>query len=421
MRNGYRHDGDGHPRAAGEQRGGSSVDGHGGAVRSQRGHASSSGAVVQAGRDALVTVEQHVHHRGVGVWPAWVGTAVLVSVWGTAVLAGVVMVVRSGFVVRMVPSWTVPVAAALVAVPALSQRLRSRKKARQAFLVTSAFNEKQWVAGLVQRLHRSLDRKSMDLVLKVPDREHDAAAQAHDLRRILTTRTGYLGGFISPTELQRLRPYLVEFCTELALPVVFTDMDPFDEESEYPDNAAFVGYLSSDLGAAAGRWLVAHLRQRGLRRPHVLILASHEHTDRQNHCAERLRAGLDAVVVTIDDSCDFSRSRAYSAVQAHIRSCSARQARLDAVFCTSDDMALGVVDALRETASPNTSDTVVIGVDGIPETRNLIAAGAGPMRATVVQDSHRLAESAVEVLQRMVDGRPTMKRTILQPQVYQGG
>lgn len=420
MHRGSRHEGHGSPDASGERRGNSTVGSTGGAVGSQQGRSSSSGAVVQAGRDATLTVEHHVHHRGETVWPARVGMAALISACGTAALVGVVLIVRSEFLVHAVPAWTVPVTATLAAIPLLSQRTRRRRGAHLAFLVTSAFNEKHWVAGLVQRLHRSLDRKGVDLVLKVPDREHDAAAQAHDLRRILTTRTGYLGGIISPTELKRLRPHLVEFCTELALPVVFTDMDPFDEESEYPANTAFVGYLSSDLGTEAGRWLVEQLRRRGVQRPHVLILASHEHTDRQNYCAERLRAGLDAVSVTIDDTCDFSRSRAYNVVQAHIRSASALPARLDAVFCTSDDMALGVVDALRENASLNTTDTIVIGVDGIPETLNMIATGAGPLRATVVQDSHRLAESAVEVLQRMVDGRTTRKRTILKPRVYEG-
>ncbi|HWO69039.1 MAG TPA: sugar ABC transporter substrate-binding protein [Umezawaea sp.] len=420
MSNGFQHEDDGR-RGAISARHGDSADRHGDAVATQHGHASSSSAVVQAGRDAMFTVEQHVHHREESAWPARIGTAVLASVCGTAVLAGVITAVRTGIVVREVPAWTVPVAAVLAAVPFLAQQTWRTARARQAFLVMSAFNEKQWVAGFVQRLNRSLDRKGLDLVLKVPDREHDAAAQAHDLRRILATRAGYFGGVISPTELERLRPYLVEFCTELALPVVFTDMDPFDEESEYPDNAAFVGYLSSDLGAEAGRWLVDHLRHKGLRHPNVLILASHEHLDRQNRCAEQLRAGLDTVSITIDDTCDFSRSRAYNAFQAHIRVASARHVRLDVVFCTSDDMALGVVDALRETTSPSTVDTVVIGVDGIPEVMKMIAGGVGPMRATVVQDSHRLAESAADVLQRMVDGRTIAKRTILRPRIYQGG
>ncbi|WP_158854855.1 sugar ABC transporter substrate-binding protein [Saccharothrix deserti] len=370
----------------------------------QRGHATSAGAVVQAGRDAVVTVEHHVHHRGASVLPV---RALLISL---ACATGLVLVLRGGVFV-----WAAPCVVVLVALLLLWPTRRGTT-AGQVFLVMSAFTQKYWVLDFLQRLHHSLDRKGLDLVLKVPDRDHDASALAHDLRRVLTARSGYLGGFVWPTELGRSRPDLVEFCTELALPVVFTDMEPFEDESEYPANTAFVGYRGGDLGEEAGRWLVGHLRRRGVRRPHVLIVASHEHPDRQNRCADLLRAGFGGISITIDDTCDFRRSRAYDAVQAHIRSSGTP---LDAVFCTSDDMALGAVDAIRANTSQHTSDTVVVGVDGNPEARSLIAAAVSPLRATVVQDSHRLAECAVEVLQKMLERRHTAKRTILKPEVFQ--
>ncbi|MGW4114063.1 sugar ABC transporter substrate-binding protein [Actinosynnema sp. NPDC004786] len=366
----------------------------------------------------MVTFEQHVHHGASVIRSAPVRIAVLAAVCGVVVVGGVVFV-RSGVLLEQVPAWTIPVVASLVAAPLLLRRRARKVHTRQAFVVISAFSQKYWVAEFVQRLHRALDRKGIDLVLKVPDRDYDAASQGHDLRRVLNTKTSYLGGFVVPTELHRMRPLLVEFCAELALPVVFTDVEPFDDESEYPANTAFVGYVSADLGVEAGHWLVDHLRRRGVRRPHVLIVASREHAERQDSCADVLRRGLGNVSIDIDDTCAFSRSRAYDAVQAHIRSQAARTSRLDAVFCTNDEMALGAVDALRATGSPLTNETTVIGVDGIPEARHLIATAASPLRATVVQDAHRLTESAAEVLQRMLDGRLTATRTILKPEVYQ--
>lgn len=370
----------------------------------QRGYATSAGAVVQAGRDAVVTVEHHVHHGGASTLP------VRVLLFSLACVTGLVLVPSGG-----VLAWTAPGAVVLLAL-LLLWPMRRGTATRQVFLVMSTFTQKYWVLDFVQRLHHSLDRKGLDLVLKVPDRDHDASALAHDLRRVLTARSGYLGGLVWPTELGRSRPDLVEFCTELALPVVFTDMEPFDEESEYPENTAFVGYRGADLGEEAGRWLVGHLRRSGVWRPHVLIVASHEHPDRQNRCAEVLRAEFGGISIIIDDTCDFRRSRAYNAVQAYIGSCGTP---LDAVFCTSDDMALGAVDALRVNTAQHTSDTVVVGVDGIPEALNLITAAGSPLRATVVQDSHRLAECAVEVLQKMLEQRRTAKRTILKPEVFQ--
>ncbi|CCH31255.1 sugar ABC transporter substrate-binding protein [Actinosynnema sp. NPDC047251] len=320
----------------------------------QQACASDSGAVVQAGRDVLVTVEQHLHLPGRSAWP--------------------------------------------------------EGKARQAFLVASAFDHKYWIAELVGRMHRALDRDGVDLVLKLPDRDYDAAAQAHLLRRVLAAGGDYVGGFVVPTEIDRLRPDLVEFCAELGRPVVFTDIEPFGPGHHHPANAAYVGYLGTAIGALAGRWLAAHLAH--VPRPRVLMIASREHRDRQDHCARVLREALCAVRITVDDGCAFDRVRAYRAVCAHL----CAEPVPDAVFCTNDEMALAAVDALRTAGSP---DTVVVGVDGVPEARDLIDSGTSPLRATVVQDSHRLAQCAVHILERMHDGRETPRRVILDPEIHQ--
>lgn len=345
--------------------------------------------------------------------------AVLTSVASGLALTGILTVVRTGALDRQWPAWTVLVIGGLVALPLL-RRMPAARQHRQTFLVMSAFSQKYWAASFVQRMHGVLDRNGIDLVLKVPGRDYDAAAQAHHLRRILATRHSYFGGIVVATEVHRLRPDLSEFCGELALPVVFTDIEPFDDESQYPDNAAFVGYLSSDLGALAGEWLVAHLRGHNRRRAHVLIVASQEHATRQLHCTEALRAGLPDVSITLNDGCAFTRSRAYDAVGSHIRQLAARHGRLDAVFCTNDEMALGAVDALRSAnAGPVTADTVVIGVDGIVEARTLIDGGTSPLRATIVQDADRLAENIAHVLEKLHNHRRTIRRTILFPEVYQ--
>ncbi|GAA1305773.1 sugar ABC transporter substrate-binding protein [Saccharothrix xinjiangensis] len=336
------------------------------AAPGQRAHASTAGTVVQAGRDVTLTVEQHVHRvaRPTGPW-----LTAAVALVGGLVAAGVLLVLRSGAPGREVPAWTVPVAAAMAFAAALPL-LRRRRTARssRAFLVTSAFSQKHWIAELLQRLHGVLD--------------------------------------------------LAEFCAELALPIVFTDIEPFDDAAAYPDNAAFVGYLSSDIGVLAGRWLVEHLR--GVPGPHVLVVASREHADRQAHCARVLREALPDVRVVVDDSCAFTRSRAHDAVLAHVRRLNARRDRLDAVFCTNDEMALGAVDALRAAGSRTATDAVVIGVDGVVDAVALIDAGTGPLCATVVQDAHRLAESAFHVLERMHHGRAVPKRTVLDPYIHRG-
>ncbi|WP_199745531.1 hypothetical protein [Amycolatopsis sp. WAC 04182] len=94
--------------------------------------------------------------------------AVLTLVTGGLILTGVLAMIRSDVLIAKVPASTLLVAGVLAAAPLL-RRVPSTRRTRQAFLVTSAFRQKYWIAGLVQRLHCTLDRADIDLVLKVPE------------------------------------------------------------------------------------------------------------------------------------------------------------------------------------------------------------------------------------------------------------
>ncbi|HEX6470278.1 MAG TPA: sugar ABC transporter substrate-binding protein [Streptosporangiaceae bacterium] len=340
---------------------------------------------------------------------------VATSVVSGLIVAAILKAWGQGVAGRAVPAWFA-LAAGGVAAGAWavgSAFAQARKRSRRVFLMTSAFSQKYYVAALVQRLHSALDRDGIDLVLKVPDQDYDAGAQSHHLSRILDRRRDYIGGVIFAAEVHRLRDDLIMFCRDSRLPVVFTDIEPFDSAEEYPENSAFVGYDTGELGELAGRWLATNLR--GRNRPHVLIIASREHSARQRRCEQVLRTALPDVRITTDDGCAFSRSRAEDAVRIHLRQLPPG-ATFDAIFCTNDEMALGAVEALP----PSTAQRpLVVGIDGVLEARALIDTGQSPLQATVVQDTPRLAGNIVDVLDKMHRGRPVPKRTILPPEIYE--
>ncbi|MEV6715386.1 substrate-binding domain-containing protein [Lentzea sp. NPDC051208] len=348
---------------------------------------------------------------------------VVTSVASGLIVAGTVALARSGLLTSSVPLWSLAVAAALVAISLVLLRKvgRGRGRARQVFVVVPAFEQKYWLAGLVRRLHGRLDRDGVDMVLKLPACDYDASAQTHLLNRVQDRRTAYMGGIVVATAVDQQRATLTEFCAASGLPVVFTDIEPFEHEDEYPANAVYVGYRSAQLGDLAGTWLVEHLRQRGLTRPHVLIIASREHAARQEQCRKVLQSAIPDVSITELPDCSFQRSRAHDAVRAQIRRLDARELRLDAVFCTNDEMALGAVDAIASTPSTATRDTAVIGIDGIAEAKALIDKGTSPLRATVVQDADRLAETTVLMLEAMHSGKKVAKRTYFQGQLHPAG
>jgi ABC-type sugar transport system substrate-binding protein len=339
--------------------------------------------------------------------------SVVTSVASGLILAAILYAFRTGNALIWAAVAVLVAAVSWIGIGAIS---RPRKRSKRAFFVVSAFQEKYYVAAFVERLQNQLDNKSTDLVLKVPERDYDASAQSHHLGRILDRRRDYIGGIIFAGEVHRLRADLITFCRKSRLPVVFTDIEPFAKEDEYPENSAYIGYDTGKLGELAGRWLARHLA--GTIHPHVLIIASTEHSVRQERCAQILRAELhDDVTITINDQCAFVRSRAYDAVRAYVRQLD-DQHGLDAIFCTNDEMALGAVDAL-ETPSPATKTTVVVGIDGVREAKTLIDKADSPLRATVIQDTDRLAGNVVDLLDKMYRGRAVPKRTILPAEVYE--
>jgi ribose transport system substrate-binding protein len=336
------------------------------------------------------------------------------SVLSGLIIAAILKVFNSSIADSAVLMWFALVASGAAAAWGVGWALLvARKRSARVFVMTSAFSQKYYLAALVQRLHDLLDRDGIDLVLKVPDRDYDASAQSHHLTRLLRRRHDYIGGIIVAADMHRLRDDLIMFCRNSRLPLVFTDIEPFDNVEEYLANTAFVGYDTGELGELAGRWLATKLHGRD--RPHVLIIASREHSARQRRCERALRSALPDVNITIDDGCAFIRSRAYAAVRAHIRQLGPDQ-RLDAIFCTNDEMALGAVDALP---SPPAEAPLIVGIDGVQEARDLIDTTRSPLRATVVQDTHRLAGSVVDLLQKMHYGRPVQKRTILSAEIYE--
>jgi ribose transport system substrate-binding protein len=334
----------------------------------------------------------------------------------TSVISGLSVAALSAWLRGGMSVWLVS-AGALVALVTLGIAWRRSRGGRQVFLMVSAFEGKYWVAELIQHLHRSLDRNGIDLVLKVPDRDYDASALAHHLRRLLARRRQYIGGIIVVTEVARLRRDLVDFCARSSLPVVFADVEPFDDERDYPANSVFVGYRSGDLGELAGMWLVQYLIDSGRPRCRVLIIGSKEHPWRQQRCAQALRASKLDIIIATDDNCAFVRARANHSVRAHLHQLHQKNERLDAIICTNDEMALGAVDALRSDPTAST-DTVVIGIDGTAEARALIDSGTSPLRATVVQDANRIAQSVVDMLEKMSTGQPVPKKTILTAEIY---
>lgn len=160
----------------------------------------------------------------------------------------------------------------------------------------------------------------------------------------------------------------------------------------------------------AARWVAGYLRGNRIRRAVVLVVNGGHYHQREQMFQKQLEAEAPDVQVT-GDCAGFDRPRAREVVGSHIRQLEAAGRRLHVVFCTNDEMALGAADALLFSGIRWAADTVVAGVDGTPDARALIQARPSPLRATVVQDSYKVAEAAVGLMERMFREESVPRRT----------
>ena len=346
--------------------------------------------------------------------------AVAASTVSGLLVAG--LTAAAGRAFRWWPGWhALPALAALglalAALPVLLRAPARRGRApRRVFLIVAAFTHKHWVPELIRDLHENLERRGFDMVLKVPDRDYSGTSQVRLLDGILRRCGEYAGGFIMVNEGEAIRADLARFCRTAGMPVVFVDAEPFEAEDAYPPGTAYAGCDDARIGAAAAQWVAGYLRGKKTRRAVVLALNGGRYPRREGTFCEQLRAELPDAQLT-SDCAGFSRAQARDVVAAHLRRLHATGRKLHAVFCTNDEMALGAADALLFAQIPWTADTVVAGVDGTPDARALIEAGTGQLRATVVQDSYKVAEAAVALMERMLRSEPVPKRTTVPAEI----
>jgi ribose transport system substrate-binding protein len=195
------------------------------------------------------------------------------------------------------------------------------------------------------------------------------------------------------------------------------DIDPFGAAEDYPANTAFVGYDPEVIGRCAADYVGEHARRSRISAPRVLVIGSSKlHLGRHEEFAKRLRLRLQDAEIIIDDGGDFDRTRAREIVYNNLRS--GQHAVPNYIFCINDEMALGAVDALGMMGLGSDGSVVVVGVDGIQEARALIDSQNTPLRATVVQDSCRMAEIATDLLDKAIRGQHIEKYNYLDPHIY---
>lgn len=179
----------------------------------------------------------------------------------------------------------------------------------------------------------------------------------------------------------------------------------FDREPSSGELASFIGYNAIEAGKAGAKALGAAVGGKGKVVEIQGIMGTSVAQDRSKGFNEGIKAFPGIQIVAVQ-AAEFDRGKALdvmtNVLQAH--------PDIDGVYAANDEMAMGVVSALK---ARGLSGTVkVVGNDGIADA--LAAIKAGTMYATNAESPFVLGKQVVNIAAKVAKGDKVDKHTVLE-------
>jgi ribose transport system substrate-binding protein len=239
------------------------------------------------------------------------------------------------------------------------------------------------------------ERRGVDASVRAVKTNGDLAAQAALVRELVARKEDcYVVNPIAATN-------LVDALRGAKGPVVNID-SPIDPDAARRGGVrirSFIGTNDFAAGRAAATKMVSLLHGTGTV---ALVGASAGNVNSMRRVSgfeQGIRGTAVSVIARVN--ADYSRPKAEVAAERILH----RHPRLSGFFAVNDEMALGVVDAVRATGR---TGVAIVGVDGIPEA--LDAVREGTISATVSQYPYVMGQMAIEACIAVARGAPVPAR-----------
>lgn len=195
---------------------------------------------------------------------------------------------------------------------------------------------------------------------------------------------------------------IVDKAKKANIPLIFFNREPVEEDLQIWDKAYYVGADAEQSGTLQGRIITnAYKKNPKLidkngdgKIQYVMLEGEQGHQDSLLRTEYSIKAIEDAGIKTeklANDTANWQRAQATSKMTQWI---SKYGTQIEAVLCNNDDMALGALDAIRD-SSLRTSQPVVVGIDGTSPGLNAI--NNGTMLGTVYNDAKKQAEAILSL------------------------
>ncbi len=293
-------------------------------------------------------------------------------------------------------------------------------RTRRVFVLLAAFRE-NFQMELNYHLLRIGRESGLFLQVFCPTFDFSDADYRNGLADIAENIGQYSGGLLVASKFADDKvSELQQFAAGIKVPVIFIDHVPPTPSSSEPGSnpqSSKVRWVTvqdtlggekaaqalADFGGAPGR---------------VLVVAGPAKADRQASFKKAVISRWPACIVTTTTDGGFDRQRARIIASNLLKRALENKLPYDAIFCTSDSMTLGCLDAIQNIDWAGLVAPNVIGYDGIEATRSLIDSGHSTLQRVVVQDPQKLAEAAIHALHELTQGKDGPSVVWIEPTLY---
>lgn len=186
----------------------------------------------------------------------------------------------------------------------------------------------------------------------------------------------------------------------------------FDRQPDSGELASFIGYDAIQAGKEAAESLAESIGEKGKVVEIQGILGTNVAQDRSKGFNEGIKA-FPNITVVAKQSADFDRGKALDVMTNVLQG----NSDIDGVYAANDEMALGVVAALK--ARNLAGKVKVVGNDGIADA--LKAVQDGTMYSTHAESPFVLGQKVVDLSLKVAAGDSVEKNTVLEGQLVTKG
>lgn len=283
----------------------------------------------------------------------------------------------------------------------------------------SQSTNKQFVGSLVNDLIVELEFRNYEVILMPPLNFLSIESQHKWLDKISKNRLFFKGGFIIPQGDPKRKQVFLDFIDNFKKPIVFFDAPPPFATQDLRENNLFISYDNSKGGEIAVEAMIKEFKRRGISSYKVLVIGCNIVVDRQNSFREYFKKFNDNIEIIVLNNGEFTRESGYRIFKQVLWDNGNNYKKYQGIFCTNDEMALGIIELINELNDFPREETVLIGYDATDEAISLINSNSSPFKNSVNQDSKKLAEICVENFINLRQKKySNSKELLIEPRLY---